>query len=181
MCGASSRRPPQRRDILNSAWAGVWRRRQPAPERSALPPGVLRERDRACSIVSVNDLRRAPLLDAAPARSVHRWRYLRLAGQVREAARQFRAGVEGIDGLHVTGDPVPGIFEIASPTLDMAAIGDVMDDRGWHLDRQQGGLHGMLSPAHVTVADQFVADLADAAAHHGPSRGVEARYGGGPS
>jgi hypothetical protein len=53
-----------------------------------------------------------------------------------------------------------------------------MEDRGWHLDRQQGGLHLMLSPAHLAVADAFLADLADAVAQHGPSRGVEATYGG---
>ena len=32
----------------------------------------------------------------------------------------------------------------------------------------------MLSPYHVAVADAFLADLADAVAEHGPSRGVEA-------
>ncbi len=32
---------------------------------------------------------------------------------------------------------------------DLNAVGDVMDDRGWHLDRQQGGLHLMLSPYHL--------------------------------
>ena len=60
-------------------------------------------------------------------------------------------------------------------------MADVLDDRGWHLDRQQGGLHAILSPSHVGVADDFLADLAEAVANHGPSRGVEARYGGGPS
>jgi len=62
--------------------------------------------------------------------------------------------------------------------LDIGAEGDVMDDRGWHLDRQQGGLHAILSPSHRAVADEFVADLAAAVGSHGESRGVEARYGG---
>jgi hypothetical protein len=53
-----------------------------------------------------------------------------------------------------------------------------MEARGWHLDRQQGGLHLMLSPYHLQVADDFLADLADAVADHGVSLGVEARYGG---
>lgn len=111
--------------------------------------------------------------------------YLRLAGQVSDVARRFRAGIDAIDGIRVTGDPVPGVLEIsadagagAGPVVDMAAVGDVMDDRGWHLDRQQGGLHAILSPSHVAVADEFLADLAAAVASHGPSRGVEARYGG---
>jgi glutamate/tyrosine decarboxylase-like PLP-dependent enzyme len=104
--------------------------------------------------------------------------YLRLAEQVRDATRRFRSGIEAIDGLRITGDPVMGVMEIASDTHDLAAVNDLMDDRGWHLDRQQGGLHLMLSPYHITVADQFLADLADAVAAHGVSRGVEASYGG---
>ena len=112
--------------------------------------------------------------------------YLRLADQVRAVARRFRAGIDGIEGIHVTGDPVPGVLEIAADAdpatgqavLDIAAVGDVMDDRGWHLDRQQGGLHAILSPSHVAVADEFLADLAAAVSSHGESRGVEARYGG---
>lgn len=108
--------------------------------------------------------------------------YLRLADQVRTAAARFRAGVEAIDDLQVTGDPVPGVMEIGvapgAGGIDIAAVGDVMDDRGWHLDRQQGGLHAIISPSHAAVADEFLADLADAVAHHGESRGAEARYGG---
>ena len=108
--------------------------------------------------------------------------YLRLAGQVRDAARRLRAGVEAIDGLAVTGDPVPAVMEIAAadPGVDIGAVGDVMDDRGWHLDRQQGGLHAIVSPSHLAVADAFLADLAEAAAagRGAAGRGVGARYGG---
>jgi glutamate/tyrosine decarboxylase-like PLP-dependent enzyme len=104
--------------------------------------------------------------------------YLRLAAQVRDASRRFRAGIEVIDGLRITGDPVMGVMEIASEAHDLSAVNDVMEDRGWHLDRQQGGLHLMLSPYHLEVTDAFLADLADAVASHGASRGVEARYGG---
>jgi sphinganine-1-phosphate aldolase len=112
--------------------------------------------------------------------------YLRLADQVRAVAHRFRRGIEAIEGIHVTGDPVPGVLEIAADTepgtgdavLDIGAVGDVMDDRGWHLDRQQGGLHAILSPSHAAVADEFLEDLAAAVVSHGESRGVEARYGG---
>ncbi|MGH9209723.1 MAG: pyridoxal phosphate-dependent decarboxylase family protein [Acidimicrobiales bacterium] len=104
--------------------------------------------------------------------------YLRLADDVRVASRRIREGVAAIDGLRISGDPVAGVLQIASGTLDVSAIGDVMDDRGWHLDRQQGGLHAIISPSHVAVADEFLADLAAAAADHGEGRGVGARYGG---
>jgi hypothetical protein len=70
------------------------------------------------------------------------------------------------------------VMEFGSDTLDVFAVADVMDDRGWHLDRQQGGLHLMVSPYHAKVADRFLADLAGAVATHGDSRGTAATYGG---
>lgn len=110
--------------------------------------------------------------------------YLRLAERTRAATRVVQAGIEAIDGLAVTGDPDMSVFEFSTtppgePADDaINAIGDVMDDRGWHLDRQDGGLHLMFSPYHLEVAERLVADLADAAATHGESRGTDAVYGG---
>jgi sphinganine-1-phosphate aldolase len=107
--------------------------------------------------------------------------YLRLAEQVQAASRAFKDGIAAIKGLHVTGNPVSGVLEIASDTLDVDTIANEMDERGWHLDRQQGGLHAILSPSHVAVAEEFLADLAQAAAiaEEGPKRDPSApRYGG---
>jgi glutamate/tyrosine decarboxylase-like PLP-dependent enzyme len=109
--------------------------------------------------------------------------YLRMAGQVLEATTRFRAGIDAIDGLTVPKEPDMSVMEVAPDAssdvaVDINGVGDVMDDRGWHLDRQQGGLHIMLSPYHLQVADQFLADLADAVAAHGASRGKAATYGG---
>ncbi len=110
--------------------------------------------------------------------------YLAKASAVRDATRIFLEGVRGIDGLAVTGEPQLSVFEFAHVDGPDAtgAIGDRMDDRGWHLDRQQGGLHLMVSPGHLPVADQFVADLAEAVTAHGreatASRGVATTYGG---
>jgi glutamate/tyrosine decarboxylase-like PLP-dependent enzyme len=110
--------------------------------------------------------------------------YLRLAARVRDATRTVQDGIATIDGLHVTGDPDMSVFEI-STTPDgedaddaISAIGDVMEDKGWRLDRQNGGLHLMFSPYHLDVAAQLVADLAEAVATHGESRGTDAVYGG---
>lgn len=107
--------------------------------------------------------------------------YLRKATQVRDATRAFVAGIESIDGLAITAPPDMSLFEFgaADPEqLDIGAVGDVMDDRGWNLDRQQGGLHLMVSPYHLHMVDAFVADLRDAVADHGESRGKAASYGG---
>ena len=106
--------------------------------------------------------------------------YLAKARTVRDATQKFLEGVRGIEELEVTGRPDMSLFEFSSRAGAEAtgAIGDAMDDRGWHLDRQQGGLHLMVSPGHLAVTDDFVTDLIDSVAHRTESRGVEATYGG---
>jgi hypothetical protein len=56
------------------------------------------------------------------------------------------------------------ILAIASDGLNVFEGGDEMGQRGWSLDRQQfpSSLHVTVTPAHATVADQFLADLRDA-------------------
>lgn len=97
--------------------------------------------------------------------------YRAKAKQIRDAGKAFTAGIEEIDRLEITHRPDIPVFEFTARDGSILAIADGMDKRGWHLDRQQGGLHLMLSPAHLGVADQFIADLADAVA--------EAPVGGG--
>lgn len=107
--------------------------------------------------------------------------YVAKAEQVRDATRGFQTAIAAIPELRISGSPDMSVFEFgaADPdTLDIGAVGDVMDDRGWNLDRQQGGLHVMSSPFHVHMVDQFAADLTDAVANHGVSRGKAAAYGG---
>jgi hypothetical protein len=70
------------------------------------------------------------------------------------------------------------VFSFGSNSIDIGAVGDVMDERGWHLDRQNDppALHLMVSPEHAKVADTFLKDLREAVATHGKSQGKEARY-----
>ncbi len=80
--------------------------------------------------------------------------YTRLAEVLRDTVVAFRDGIDAIDGLHLTHRPDLSLFQFtADGGLDINAIGDVMDDHGWHLDRQQGGLHLMLWPFHAHVVD----------------------------
>jgi glutamate/tyrosine decarboxylase-like PLP-dependent enzyme len=104
--------------------------------------------------------------------------YLRLARVVHDTTQKLREGIDAIPELTVWADPVMSVLSFGSEKIDIAAVGDVMDERGWHLDRQNdpGALHMMVSPAHAKVADTFLADLREATAHHGISKGVEARY-----
>ncbi|MGI8756095.1 MAG: aspartate aminotransferase family protein, partial [Acidimicrobiales bacterium] len=105
--------------------------------------------------------------------------YLRLAEVVRDTTRRLVTGVGAIDGLRVTHEPDMSLFEIgAEDGVDIGAVGDVMDDRGWNMDRQQGGLHLMVSPYHARIVAPFLDDLAAAAATTTQSRGAAAGYGG---
>lgn len=91
---------------------------------------------------------------------------------------RVRSGIAAINGLEIVGDPVGPLLAFRSESVDLYAVVDVMDERGWHLNRNTDpyGLHLMLSPAHREVVDQLLTDLADAVAHHGPSQGKAARY-----
>jgi glutamate/tyrosine decarboxylase-like PLP-dependent enzyme len=104
--------------------------------------------------------------------------YRAKATQVRDAGRAFTAGIEGIDRLEITHRPDIPVFEFTARDGSILAIADGMDRRGWHLDRQQGGLHLMLSPAHLAVADQFIADLTEAVAEAPLGDGAVGELGG---
>jgi sphinganine-1-phosphate aldolase len=104
--------------------------------------------------------------------------YVEIMRDLMATVAKVRAGIESIDGIRVVGDPIGPVLAFTSDTVDLDAVGDVMDDKGWNLNRNTDpkGLHLMLSPAHGAVADQLVADFQAAVANHGESRGVEARY-----
>ena len=104
--------------------------------------------------------------------------YLRLAREVRDTTRKLRSGIDAIPGLRVLGAPVMSVLAFGSDRFDVFAVGDAMDARGWHLDRQKGpaALHLMVSPMHAKIADAFLADLREAARAPGASKGGAIRY-----
>ncbi len=92
--------------------------------------------------------------------------YLRLAETTMRTARTLMDGVNAIPGLHVLGRPDMSVFAFASDTLDVYVVADLMEAKGWHLDRQQlpPCLHLMVTPAHAKIVEPFLADLREAAA-----------------
>jgi sphinganine-1-phosphate aldolase len=121
----------------------------------------------------------APIATAwAVMRSLGREGYDEIVRGLLETTATVRGTIEGLEGIELVGDPIGPVLATRSDTLDLYAVGDVMDDRGWHVNRNVDppGLHVMLSPAHATVVDQLVADLTDAVRHHGESLGKEVRY-----
>ncbi len=105
--------------------------------------------------------------------------YLRLARETMEATERLISGLAAMDGVHVWGEPDMCVLALGSPDRDILAVGDVLNERGWHFDRQQGpaALHLMVSPRHRLVVDEFLADLRYALDHHGPSSEKAATYG----
>lgn len=129
--------------------------------------------------------RPGPPIAAAWATITHLGRegYLRLGSRVLEATKAFRSAVDAAPGLAVAPAPDMSVFQIsvdpdAAGGIDIEAVGDRMDERGWNMDRQQGGLHVMLSPGHDKVGEAFATDLAASVADQGTASGAEHTYGG---
>ena len=104
--------------------------------------------------------------------------YERLAVRLIEAVRILREGIESIPELEIIGVPEASILAFGSSELEIMAVGDALDDRGWCADRQKDpdALHLMVSPEHDRVAESFVQDLREAVRTRTNSRGKEARY-----
>lgn len=92
--------------------------------------------------------------------------YLDLTRRALAATTKVRRAVTEIPGLEILGRPAMTCLAIGAKGIDVYVLADLMQARGWHLDRQQTppSLHLTLSPAHDAVADQLVADLRECAA-----------------
>jgi len=87
--------------------------------------------------------------------------YLRNAQQIMKTTKALIEGVNAIPGLYVLGEPDMSVFAFASDEVDMFAVADAMEERGWHMDRQPrpSALHIMVTLAHQRVVDRFLSDL----------------------
>ena len=94
--------------------------------------------------------------------------YRRLADETLQAVNRLKAGVAEIPGLAIMGNPVGPLFAYrsTSPELNIYAVGDQMDARGWQVNRNQNpdGLHAMVTSQHLRVVDQYLADLRESVA-----------------
>lgn len=107
--------------------------------------------------------------------------YTAIVRELMDVTARVRGAVSAFDGVDVVGDPIGPVLALRSEGVDLHAVADAMDDRGWHLNRNTDprGLHLMLSPAHAGVVDRLLADLEECV-RHPPSeaREVAARYAG---
>ena len=87
--------------------------------------------------------------------------YLRLTKETMEARKKlFRGLGESLD-FKVLGDPDLGIFAYTSASLDMFAVADRMEARGWHVSRVAipRAIHMTLTATHVEFIDEYLCDL----------------------
>jgi glutamate/tyrosine decarboxylase-like PLP-dependent enzyme len=92
--------------------------------------------------------------------------YLRLVKQTIEYLRRWWAAIDAIPDLEVMGRPAMSVFAFTSKTLDIFAIADGLEERGWLLFRDSfpvKAIRFMQSPGHEAYVDKFVADLREVA------------------
>ena len=87
--------------------------------------------------------------------------YSNLAKIVMEASKTLIEGIDDIPELYIIGEPVMSVFSFTSDKIDIYNLGDVMDKKGWHLDRIQfpNALHMMVNPHHSEIIETFLKDL----------------------
>lgn len=112
--------------------------------------------------------------------------YMDKARIVMDTTQQLIKGIQAIPGLAIVGKPDMSVFAYCStdPALNIYVVGDLMEKRGWHVDRLQKpcALHSMVIPGHAQAADLFLSDLRETAeearAHpEWADRGNAAMYG----
>ncbi|MDQ1256216.1 MAG: sphinganine-phosphate aldolase [Candidatus Hydrogenedentes bacterium] len=92
--------------------------------------------------------------------------YIDNVRNVMAVTKKLREGIEAISGLAIVGQPHMSLmaYESKDKKVNIYAVGDFLERRGWHVDRQQkpASLHLMVNPNHAPVADKYLSDLREA-------------------
>ena len=103
--------------------------------------------------------------------------YRRLTALTIDTARRMERGIRDIDGLTVLGAPQAHLLAItAAPgfeeTLDVFALGDALQRRGWFHDRQKppDSLHSTVSAGNAPVIEEYLVDLGSCVEEIGAQR-----------
>lgn len=97
--------------------------------------------------------------------------YKRLTKLAVETREQIERGIREIDGLTVVGEPEAHLVATtAAPgwedRLDVFALGDALQRRGWFHDRQKppDSLHATVSAGNAPVVEQYLTDVRECVA-----------------
>jgi glutamate/tyrosine decarboxylase-like PLP-dependent enzyme len=103
--------------------------------------------------------------------------YLRLTRLTLETRRRMVEGIRAIPGLATVGEPEAHLVAITTApgyedVLDVFALGDALQARGWFHDRQKppDSLHATVSAGNAPVIEEYLADLAECVTEVGGTR-----------
>ncbi|MDR0530517.1 MAG: aspartate aminotransferase family protein [Oscillospiraceae bacterium] len=87
--------------------------------------------------------------------------YLELTRGVLDSTKKLLDGIRAIPELFLLGEPPAGIFAFGSHALNVHALADALEHRGWAIDQQVNPacLHFMVTPAHAGVEEAFLDHL----------------------
>jgi sphinganine-1-phosphate aldolase len=90
--------------------------------------------------------------------------YMHFADIVMKTRRRLEAELVSIDGFHLFGDQRLGVIAFGHKYLDIFAIADQMETRGWYVSRiaNPPGMQKTITPVHAPALDAYVADLREA-------------------
>ena len=107
--------------------------------------------------------------------------YVELTRRTLDTADRMRTAIAAIDGIRVLGAGTLHCVAMAAdgPDVDVFAVGDLLRERGWYLDRQAppDSLHATVSQGNAATIDEYLADLATAVAAHTRTIDRAATYG----
>ena len=92
--------------------------------------------------------------------------YLRLYRGLMETVKAYRTGIEEI-GFQIIGNPIGTLLAYASKDVNIHVIADLMEKKGWFLDRQMNpdSIHLTITPANAPACAQYLLDLKEAFTH----------------
>ena len=93
--------------------------------------------------------------------------YLRLTDRLMKLRQRYVDAINATEGVRLLATPHLSIITYSSDTLDIAAVGDQLAERGWYISRvaEPPALHQTINLAHEQNADEYFADLAAAVKH----------------
>jgi len=92
--------------------------------------------------------------------------YLRLTRLARDATETLVAGLRGMPGVRILGEPAVTLVAFAFDDADAFAVGEALGRRGWFVDQQKPppSLHCTVNAVHGPVITQFLDALRESMA-----------------
>lgn len=87
--------------------------------------------------------------------------YLGLSRRVIGTREALHRGVDAIPGLRLLGHQPLGLLSFTAEDIDIFAIGDQMEEKGWYISRvaEPAALQMTVTPAHEPIVDHYLGDL----------------------